>query len=65
VDEKGTLTHRGWVSLHPNWIGQSQPRVVELQGDTLVLSMADPIRLQGKDIYAYFTWRRAKTQTQS
>jgi hypothetical protein len=38
---------------------------MELQCDTLVLSTADPIWSQGKDIHAYLTWRRAKTQTHS
>jgi hypothetical protein len=35
------------------------------QGDTLVLSTADPIRSQRKDVYAYLTWRRTKTPTES
>jgi hypothetical protein len=31
VDEKGTVTHKVGVSLYPNWIGQPQPRVVDLR----------------------------------
>ena len=28
-EEKQTLTHSMFVSLFPNWLGQTQPRVVE------------------------------------
>jgi hypothetical protein len=65
VDGNGILTHKVWVCLYPNWIGQSQTRVADLRGDTLVLSTPAPMRLQGKDVYAYLTWRGAKTPTQS
>jgi hypothetical protein len=46
------------VSLYPNWLGQTQPRVVELDGDTLRLSTAPPIRSGGLEVNSYLTWRR-------
>src|SRR6516225_5052497 len=42
-EEKQTLTHSMFVSLFPNWLGQTQPRVVEIEGDMLHLSSATPI----------------------
>jgi hypothetical protein len=58
VDADGTLTHTMTVSLHPNWIGQTQPRIADLHGDTLRLSTASPIRSQGVEVHSYLTWRR-------
>jgi len=31
-EEKKTLTHSMFVSLFPDWTGQTQPRVVQLEG---------------------------------
>jgi hypothetical protein len=61
VDEdKGTLTHSMFVSLFPNWTGQTQPRRVELEGDTLRLGTASPIASSGKIVNFVLTWRRAE-----
>ncbi len=36
VDEDAqTLTHTMFISLFPNWTGQTQPRVVRMEGDRL------------------------------
>ena len=48
-----------FVSLFPNWTGQIQPRVVQIDGDTLQLSTAVPIRSGGKVVMSYLQWRRA------
>ena len=58
VASDGTLTHSMSVSLYPNWLGQTQPRIVELDGDTLRLSTASPIRSGGIEVNSYLTWRR-------
>ena len=55
-----TLTHSMFVSLFPNWLGQTQPRVVKIEGDLLHLSTAAPFPSGGKEIMAYLTWRRAE-----
>jgi Lipocalin-like domain len=47
-EEKQTLTHSMFVSLFPNWLGQTQPRVVKIEGDMLHLSSATPIRYRWK-----------------
>jgi hypothetical protein len=61
VDEEAqTLTHSMFVSLFPNWTGQTQPRRVELDGDTLRLGTAWPIRSKGKNVSSVLTWRRAE-----
>ena len=58
VADDGTLTHSMSVSLYPNWLGQTQPRVVQLHGDILRLSTASPIRSGGIEVNSYQTWRR-------
>jgi len=58
-EEKQTLTHSMFVSLFPNWTGQTQPRVVKIEGDTLHLSTASPLKSGGRTVNAYLEWRRA------
>ncbi|MYV49244.1 lipocalin-like domain-containing protein [Streptomyces sp. SID2888] len=59
-EEKQTLTHSMFVSLFPDWTGQTQPRVVQLDGDVLRLSTASPITSSGKTVNSALTWRRAE-----
>ena len=61
-EEKRTLTHSMFVSLFPNWTGQTQPRVVSLEGDTLKLSSASPIKSKGKVVMSYLQWQRARPE---
>lgn len=49
-----------FVSLFPNWTGQTQPRVVRLEGKTLHLSTASPITSSGKTVNSALTWRKAE-----
>jgi hypothetical protein len=58
-EEKKTLTHSMFISLFPNWIGQTQPRAVKLEGDDLHLSSASPIQSSGKSVMSYLKWKRA------
>lgn len=61
VDEKKqTLTHSMFVSLFPNWIGQTQPRAVKLEDDTLHLGTTAPIQSAGKTVNSILKWRRAE-----
>ena len=62
-EEKQTLTHSMTVSLFPNWLGQTQPRVVKIEGDTLHLSTASPIRSGGKETSSYLIWKRAEPRS--
>lgn len=57
-EEKQTLTHSMFVSLFPNWLGETQPRVVKIEGDMLLLSSATPILSGGKRTMS--AWRRAE-----
>jgi hypothetical protein len=61
-EEKGTLTHSMLVSLFPNWIGQTQPRAVKIEGDTLHLSSVSTIQSGGKTVTSYLQWKRAEKQ---
>ena len=62
-EDKQTLTHSMFVSLFPNWLGQTQPRVVKIEGDMLHLSTATPIISGGKETNSYLTWKRAEPTT--
>lgn len=61
VDEdKQTLQHSMFVSLYPNWIGQTQPRAVKLDGDTLQLGTTAPLNSVGKVVNSVLIWHRAE-----
>ncbi len=64
-EDKQTLTHSMFVSLFPNWLGQTQGRVVKIDGDTLHLSSAVPLQSGGKKVMSFLTWRRAETNPQA
>ena len=55
-EEKQTLTHSIFISLFPNWVGQTQPRIVKIEGNTLHLSTASPIQSGGKLVNSYLVW---------
>jgi hypothetical protein len=59
-EEAKTLKHSMFVSLFPNWIGQTQPRVVQIDGNDLYLSTASPIQSGGKEVNSHLRWKRAK-----
>ncbi len=60
VDEENQhLTHSMFISLFPNWIGQTQPRLVRIEGDRLFLSSATPISSSGKKVMSHLEWKRA------
>jgi hypothetical protein len=60
VDEtQRTVEHGMAVSLFPNWQGQRQLRIPELDGDTLVLVTDRPSLFAGSLKTARITWRRA------
>jgi Lipocalin-like domain len=58
-EEKKGLTHSMFVSLFPNWIGQTQPRLVRIEGDTLYLSTETPTPSAGRVVMSKLAWRRA------
>ena len=58
-EEQQALTHSMFISLFPNWVGQTQPRVVKIEGDYLYLGTASPIQSQGKTVNSALKWKRA------
>jgi hypothetical protein len=58
-EEKQTLTHSMFVSLFPNWTGQTQPRIVKIEGDLLYLSTASAFESGGKSVFTFLIWKRA------
>jgi lipocalin-like protein len=60
VDEaRRTVEHEMAMSLFPNWKGQRQLRIPELDGDTLVLATDRPSLFDGSLKTARITWCRA------
>lgn len=62
-EEQQHLTHSMFVSLFPNWEGQTQPRAVRIEGDTLHFGTVKPIQAGGEETMSYLTWRGAEPNT--
>jgi Lipocalin-like domain len=61
VDEaKRSLSHEMAVSFFPNWVGQRQVRLVEVDDKRLQLSSDGPLRFKGTLKTATIHWRRAQ-----
>ena len=61
VDEiNKSLSHEMAVSFFPNWFGQRQVRLVEVNEERLQLSTKEPLRLHGVLKRVTLTWRRAE-----
>jgi len=58
-EERSIVTHSMFVSILPNWIGQSQPRAVRIDGDDLYLGSVAPFHLRGRTVNARLHWKRA------
>jgi len=58
-EEKQTLTHTMFISLFPNWTGQTQPRVVQIDGDFLTVTTESPVESAGKIVKPQLRWKRA------
>ncbi len=59
-EEAGTLHHSMFISLFPNWVGQTQQRLVEIDGDLLRLGSVDSLISRGKVVQSKLVWRRAE-----
>ncbi len=57
-EEQQVVHHRADVSVIPGWVGQTQNRKVRMEGDSLILSTADPAILSGRKANAVITWQR-------
>jgi hypothetical protein len=58
-EEKQTLTHSMFISLFPNWIGQTQPRLVHVDRDFLTVTTEKAVESQGKMVKPELRWKRA------
>lgn len=58
-EDKRTLTHSMFISLFPNWIGNTQPRIVRIEDDMLHLSTASPMQSGGRWVNSQLAWRQA------
>ncbi|MFD7003889.1 lipocalin-like domain-containing protein [Streptomyces mirabilis] len=58
VSEDGRLTHHMSVSLFPNWLGQTQERIVTLTDRLLQLTTTAPLLSEGHLCEPYLIWER-------
>ena len=58
-EETSMLTHGMFVSFFPNWLGQTQIRLAELQSNCLRLAPVAPIQSGGKAAIPRLVWQRA------
>jgi hypothetical protein len=62
VDEENkTVKHHMSISLNTNWLGDTQPRYVELEGDILSIN-SEPIIVDGKEVSTKLVWKKAQDQ---
>jgi hypothetical protein len=62
VDEAaGTVMHHMAMALFPRWVGDGQVRVVELDGDRLVLRSTAPVMTGGRLATIRISWERARS----
>jgi len=54
------LIHEMQVSLFPNWLGQRQVRLAQIDGDLLRLATAAPMTFAGTRKIAILVWRRVQ-----
>ncbi|MFI8185710.1 lipocalin-like domain-containing protein [Actinacidiphila glaucinigra] len=59
VPAEDTVVHRVELSLFPNWVGDSQTRIAELDGRRLRLSLPGAARIWGALRTGVLTWERA------
>ncbi|MDK8210469.1 lipocalin-like domain-containing protein [Bacillus subtilis] len=45
------------VSLCPNWLGNTQPRYLDIKGDTLEIT-SQPVFFNGKEHNTKLIWKR-------
>ncbi|MEH7070372.1 lipocalin-like domain-containing protein [Priestia megaterium] len=58
VDEINKMvTHHMTVSLCPNWLGNTQPRYLDIKGDTLEIT-SQPVFFNGKEHNTKLIWKR-------
>lgn len=64
VDEENqTLSHTMYISLFPNWTGQTQNRIISFENDFLFLESGKPFMSQGIQVVHKLTWKRAENLT--
>jgi Lipocalin-like domain len=61
-EKKGRLEHEMFVSFYPNWKGQRQVRLVEIDDDRLHLAPDHPMPVSGRLKTVSLIWKRAAPQ---
>ena len=56
-EDEGRVDHHMKVSLNPNWLGDTQPRYVQIEEDLLTIK-SQPVFIQGREQNTQIVWRR-------
>ncbi|MNI04191.1 hypothetical protein D3C81_963310 [compost metagenome] len=59
-EEKQILSHTMFISLFPNWTGQTQNRVIHFENEYLILESGKPFFAEGKEVVHKLKWKRAE-----
>ncbi|NJI72261.1 lipocalin-like domain-containing protein [Sphingobacterium kitahiroshimense] len=59
-EEKLILSHTMFISLFPNWSGQTQNRVIRFENEYLFLESGKPFLSEGKKVVHKLKWKRAE-----
>ncbi|WP_286862426.1 MULTISPECIES: lipocalin-like domain-containing protein [Sphingobacterium] len=57
---KQTLSHTMFISLFPNWTGQTQNRVIHFENEYLLLESGKPFLSEGKEVVHKLKWERSE-----
>jgi len=57
-EQTGEVKHNIEISLYPNWQGQSQLRVLQLDGDTVTIVASPRVSADGRGFHSEVRWRR-------
>ncbi|MDF2477116.1 lipocalin-like domain-containing protein [Sphingobacterium sp. GVS05A] len=55
-----TLSHTMYISLFPNWTGQTQNRNIHFENEYLILESGKPFLSEGKVVIHKLKWKRAE-----
>lgn len=55
-----TLSHVMYISLFPNWTGQTQNRIIRFENEYLFLESGKSFLSEGKEVVHQLKWKRAE-----
>jgi hypothetical protein len=63
-EENQTLSHTMYISLFPNWTGQTQNRIIHFENEFLFLESGKPFISNGKEVLHKLKWKKTENLNQ-